>query len=57
MGETLTTFLGGLTSVSEWFFTQLGTAWEFISTNPAIFAAMAIFFVGAVVGLWHRFVR
>lgn len=57
MGETLTTFLGGLTSVSEWFFTQLGTAWEFISTNPAIFAGMAIMFVGAVVGLWHRFTR
>ena len=57
MGEALTTFLGGLTSVSEWFFTQLGTAWEFISTNPALFAFIAIGFVGAVVGLWHRFTR
>ena len=57
MGETLTTFLGGLTSVSEWFFTQLGSAWTFISANPALFAALAITFVGAVVGLWHRFVR
>lgn len=57
MGEALTTFLSGLTSVSEWFFQQLGTAWEFISSNPAIFAAIAIMFVGAVVGLWHRFTR
>ena len=57
MGEALTSFLGGLTSVSGWFFEQLGAAWEFISTNPAIFAAMAIMFVGAVVGLWQRLVR
>lgn len=57
MGETLTSFLSGLSSVSEWFFTQLGSAWEFISTNPALFASMAIMFVGAVVGLWHRFTR
>ena len=57
MGDTLTTFLSGLTSVSEWFFTQLGSAWTFISANPALFAALAITFVGAVVGLWHRFVR
>lgn len=50
-------FLGQMTEFSTWAFTQLGNAWDFISTNPMLMVGIGMTVIGFVVGLWHRFAR
>lgn len=53
----MTAFLSQMTEFSTWAFTQLGSAWTFISGNPMLMVGIGMTVIGFVVGLWHRFAR
>lgn len=52
--STMTTFLGTMTEVASWLFTQIGTIGTTIMETPFLYVPFGVFLVGAAIGLFGR---